>query len=450
MLTIVFAAVVAAAPPPPPKSFEALVDAPVHFEGRWMIPLPKKLPRRALRYQTSPLNRGEVLKLPWVHQPGKTDSGQRMPWGVLLGEMLFHAPRMIGALNVRMGVSCHHCHPNGATNPEVFTEHSYMVPGRIDLSTSYFSEQGDDGILDAHVVPTLRGIRYTAPYQVDGRVASLREQTRRVIVGEFNTPEPPPYLIDALVMFLEQLDPLPNPNLGPNNLLTDRAGADAKRGERAFFEPRAKLGGRSCASCHIPEDGFTDGRRHPLGSQREPYDTPTLLGLLNTPPYFHDARAPTIEAAVAEVDRLFGLKLSAKEITDLVAYLKAIGAEEDPWEPDSWAVRAEVPLTFLDLTQEGPYVDDPIVWKLTLETITFELTGLGLPNERDESLKRAWDSWTALAEGARARGPNPDDRQRLAKARAELRRALKEAEAPKAKPGPSQGTVTRSSLPSGR
>lgn len=423
--------VLASAPAEQPRTFEELVRSDVRFEGKRMIPLPAKLPRRALRFETAPANKGPLLKLPWVGVPGRTDAGQRTPWAVLLGEMLFHSPRMIGALNVRMGVSCNHCHPNGSTNPYVFTEHSYMVPGRIDLSTGYFSQTGDNGILDAHVVPTLRGIRFTAPYQLDGKVAGLREQIRHVIVGEFGTPEPPPYMLDALLMFLEQLDPLPNPKIDQNGALTDKASAVAKRGEAAFHKARAELGGQSCASCHIPELGFTDGKVHPLGYQRERYDTPTLLGLVNTPPYLHDARAKTIAEAVSEVETLLGTKLQANEKAELVEYLQAIGDEQDAYEPPSRARRAAQSLAFLELLIEGPYANDPLVWRMTLETITLDLDEQRPQTLKSPALTEAWSGWQTLANAAAARAPGDDDRKALAAAREKLQAAFDSLEKPK-------------------
>ncbi|PTL82150.1 hypothetical protein DAT35_20350 [Vitiosangium sp. GDMCC 1.1324] len=400
-------------PGPRPVTFEEMVNLPVTFEGRHMIPLPPQLPRRALRFESAPENRGPASELPWVNLPGDTDGGRRTPWAVLLGEMLFHAPRMLGPLCVRMGVSCHSCHPHGATNPTVYTEHSYMVPGRIDLTVSYFSPTGDDGILNAHMVPTLRGIRHTAPYPLDGRTHGLREQVRNVIVGEFAVPEVPGHLMDALVAFLNQLDPLPNPKLGPRGRLAPGASEAAQRGQTAFFRPRAELDGDSCATCHPPELGFTDGKVHVLGSQRERYDTPTLLGLVYTPPYLHDARARTLPEVLVEVDKMLGLGLSEDERSDLTAYLQAIGDEVNPYEPDRRDRRVALSLAFVDLVLEGPYAQDPLVWRLTLETVMREL---------EDELKgtRALESFLATARPAFTRPPNDEDRKALRAARRAL------------------------------
>lgn len=396
-------------PPPQPASFDELMALSVKFFGQRAIPLPANLPRRAVRHE-GPTKDKELV--------------QDRPWSVLLGEMLFHSTRLLGPRTMQMGVSCNHCHPNGSTSPTVFTEHSYMVPGRMDLTVGYFTPSAENGIFDPHVVPTLRGIRHTSPYQVDGKVAGLRDQIRHVVVNEFGTAEPPPFFLDALTAFVVQLDPLPNAKLDAEGRLTASASAAAKRGEQLFTASRPGLRGRSCATCHVPEDGFTDRRSHALGKQKERYDTPSLLGLASTPPYWHDARARTIEDAVAEVNRLLGLELSGGERADLAAYLKEIGAENEPWEPAGLSRRAGPLLAFYDLALDGPWKDDARVWKLALETATFDLDELGLRSAKQAPLKKAFLELEAAAAAAAARPPNDDDRKALEAARAALQKAL--------------------------
>ncbi len=56
----------------------------------------------------------------------------------------------------------------------------------------------------------------------------------------------------------------------------------------------------SCATCHDPAFGFTDGLTHLVGPVRERElarrQTPTLLGVANTAPYGWDGRNPTLQA----------------------------------------------------------------------------------------------------------------------------------------------------------
>jgi len=77
-------------------------------------------------------------------------------------------------------------------------------------------------------------------------------------------------------------------------------------GRQLFFEPR--LSGpqtRSCAFCHQPASGFTDGRRVsiPLPGTRpaHPRNTPTLLNAAFEPTLFADSRVGSLEAQVETV-----------------------------------------------------------------------------------------------------------------------------------------------------
>jgi cytochrome c peroxidase len=77
-------------------------------------------------------------------------------------------------------------------------------------------------------------------------------------------------------------------------------------GRRLFFEPR--LSGpqsRSCAFCHQPVSGFSDGRRVsvPLPGTRpvHPRNTPTLLNAAFQPTRFADSRVGSLEAQVETV-----------------------------------------------------------------------------------------------------------------------------------------------------
>ena len=111
--------------------------------------------------------------------------------------------------------------------------------------------------------------------------------------------------------------------------------AAAQRG-RAVFNGVAK-----CASCHLG-DALTDVNANRLHEPAEVgqdaayaqrsatklYRTTPLRGLWHPPqlqgPYFHDGSAPTLDAAVAHYERLFGLTLTAQQRADLVAYLKTL------------------------------------------------------------------------------------------------------------------------------
>lgn len=70
-------------------------------------------------------------------------------------------------------------------------------------------------------------------------------------------------------------------------------------GKRLFFDPRLSANNAvSCASCHDPAHGFSDGKRTSLGISKRPLrrNTPALWNLEGRAPYFWDGRAATLEA----------------------------------------------------------------------------------------------------------------------------------------------------------
>lgn len=259
-------------------------------------------------------------------------AGGKQSWLVALGNTAFSAPALFGVRAREAGLSCDTCHRQGDTNPRFFIPGASARPGGLDPTTGMFNPTQDDGVANHVDIPSLRGVRFTAPYGRDGRIASLREFARNVIVLEFGGPEPAPVILDALVAYMEQIEFLPNPKVDRLGRVTPAAGPAAARGEALFNAPMAGMGGRSCATCHVPDALFTDGRRHDVGSGG-PYKTPTLLNAGFTAPYFHDGRYATFADVVGHFDKLFGLGLSGPQRADLVAYLEAVGDAERPFEP---------------------------------------------------------------------------------------------------------------------
>ncbi len=253
------------------------------------------------------------------------------------GQMLFESPEILGTRARTLGLSCASCHNRGDANPKLFLPGLSARPGGVDVHNSFFNPIGDDGRFEPLDIPSLRGIRYTAPYGRDGRIAALREFAASVIVTEFDGAEPTTLMLDALTAFLDRLEFPAAPMLGPGGRLNEAASAAAKRGETLFETPFAQMGGRSCAGCHVPDRYFVDGARHDIGSggDRFPgaaYDTPTLLGTATTAPYFHDGSLATLSDVVAWFDRRYALELDARQKSNLAAYLDAVGAVERPYE----------------------------------------------------------------------------------------------------------------------
>ncbi len=259
---------------------------------------------------------------------------------VAYGDMLFDSPEIFGAPARSLGLACSSCHNRGDVNRALFVPGLSRRPGGIDVDNGFFNPRGNDRRFDPLDTPSLRGIRFTAPYGRDGRTASLREFVRNVIVGEFGGAEPTPLMLDALLAYMNEFDFLPAPLLARDGRLNERAGAAARRGEAIFNRPFPGMAGRSCATCHVPDGNFIDGRRHDIGSvaasmpgaRDGALDTPTLLGIRYTAPYFHDGSLATLPAVVAWFDRRYRLGLDAGERADLAAYLEAVGTGEHPFE----------------------------------------------------------------------------------------------------------------------
>ena len=299
----------------------------------------------------------------------------RKSYLVNLGDLAFSSPGLFGGVAKRAGLSCASCHVNGASNAKLFVPGMSTHPGNFDTTGGFFNPRADDGVLDPLTVPSLRGVRYLAPYGHDGRIASLREFIRNVIVNEFAGPEPSPAIVDAMVTYIQDIDFLPDPLIGPDGKLTDKASDSARRGEALFSKPFASDPTLSCASCHIPSAAFVDHRQHDVGTGGL-FKTPTLLNAKLNAPYFHDGRFADFDDVVAYFDKTFALGLAAHDRQDLVAYLSAIGDGVTPETPDSVDPRLKEIRDFSSVLATAIPAQDSNVIALAADTIGGELEKL--------------------------------------------------------------------------
>jgi cytochrome c peroxidase len=357
----------AAAPPPDPGSVGLPTAAPPAVPPSL---LPERLPARYLR---------TLAHDPAGYDPAASDGASVSD--LLLGDLLFHSPHILGAEARRIGLSCHVCHPNGATNAGLVIPGVSDRPGNVDLTTAHFRAGADNRIADPINTPSLRGARFTGPYGRDGRTASLSEFVRDVVVSEFGGAPLPPAQLAALVRYVQELDFLPNANLDARGRLTGQASESARRGEIVFGTARAGFDGGSCATCHVRSSFFRDGRVHRLATGRPPsphaiddgFETPTLLGTAETAPYFHDGRFATLGDVVAWFDRAFALGLSAGERSDLTAYLAAVGAVDRREDARPRAQRMVETFVYLGLLVDGDARDDRGIWDAAIEAALAEI-----------------------------------------------------------------------------
>ena len=222
---------------------------------------------------------------------------------VNLGDLVFSSPTILGGVARRAGISCNTCHVNGAGNPQLY------IPGVVDAAWAISIRPVRCSIpkptmacwIRSDPEPARRG--FLAPYGHDGRMASLRDFIRNVIVNEFAGPSPrrrssmPWSPISRTSIFC------PIPASVQARQARSAATTEAeRRGEALFAKPFPHDPTLSCAGCHMPSGAFVDHRQHDIGSGGL-FKTPTLLNADFNAPYFHDGRFDTFGQVVAHFNR---------------------------------------------------------------------------------------------------------------------------------------------------
>jgi len=263
-----------------------------------------------------------------------TVSNETLSAQVLLGKQIFYNAKD-SRMNLDSYISCASCHLDGGHDGRVwdFTDrgeglrNTITLVGRAGMGhgrvhwTANFDEIQD-------FENDIRG-----PFHGDGFMsdALFNAGTRSEPLGDPKAGLSPE--LDALAAYVSSLATMPDsPFRNPDGLLT----ADALAGKALF----ASAG---CASCHTGNQ-FTDsatgvlhdvGTIKPSSGQRlhQPLtglDTPTLRGLWDTAPYFHDGSAPTLLDVFAGTGHHAALtaSLDAAQKQQLVAFLLQIDDSE--------------------------------------------------------------------------------------------------------------------------
>ena len=306
---------------------------------------------------------------------------------VNLGNLAFSSPGILGGVARQAGMSCETCHVNGAGNARLFMPKMSTRPGNFDTTGPLFNPKADNLVLDPVRIPSLRGARYLAPYGNDGRMASLRDFVRNVIVNEFAGPEPSPVIVDGIVAYIQDIDFLPNPSLGSGGRLIGKISESERRGAALFVKPFPHDAGLSCAGCHVPSAAFVDHQQHDVGSGGL-FKTPTLRNADFNAPYFHDGRFDNYDQVMAHFDRVFDLGLSMQDRQDLVAYLTAIGDGAQPYERDGAGASLKEINKFATVLETAIPAGDKDIVSLAVDTIGHELRELTeqYPDRKNTSL----------------------------------------------------------------
>ncbi|PRQ06335.1 c-type cytochrome [Enhygromyxa salina] len=196
-------------------------------------------------------------------------------------------------------MACSNCHPEGRTDG---------LTWRLG-----------DSILQT---PILAGrVGDTAPYKWDGQdpslSRSLRHTMERLGAGEFAGWGKTPRLlsdpeVDAMIAYVKSLEP-PRPRKPKDPEAVARG--------RAVFEAEA------CNGCHAGAK-LADGNQHALDTTLAQVDTPSLLGLSNSRPYYHDGSAKDLWTLLTDRGTIHEMadtsKLSDAQLQDLNAYLESL------------------------------------------------------------------------------------------------------------------------------
>lgn len=190
----------------------------------------------------------------------------------------------------RGGLACASCHPDVRADGLSWRidKHELQTPllaGRVVGTHPYKWDGGD---------PTLRDSLTSTMKRLGGNGLDARQTS-------------------MLAAYLESVPAVRTPTREP---------AAVARGKALFDGPT--LG---CRSCHDGER-YTDQERHKLSGTLAESDTPSLVGLAASAPYFHDGSAATLEALLRDRGAVHGMadtaKLDDKQVADLTAFLETL------------------------------------------------------------------------------------------------------------------------------
>jgi DNA-binding beta-propeller fold protein YncE len=211
------------------------------------------------------------------------------------GEQVFYDARV----SHDAWMSCHSCHTDGHTNGltnDNFSDASFGAPKRV-LS--------------------LLGNVDTAPFAWDASAKSLEQQIRNSIEKTMQSDRAPrDEDVRAIAAFLGTLKTPPSIDAA-RGLADD---GSAERGQAVF----ATLG---CVRCHTPPI-YTSAQTYnvdlvdELG--RKEFNPPSLRGVSQRAPYFHDNRAATLEAVFREFGHQMPPQATDEQLRDLLAFLRRL------------------------------------------------------------------------------------------------------------------------------
>ncbi len=206
------------------------------------------------------------------------------------GEALF----LDGRRSLDRWMSCASCHPGGHT---------------VSLR---FDTLGDGTYGNPKDTPSLLGVGQTPPFAWTGRFRSLEDQVEQSMLTSLHGPHPSQDQVSDVAAFLATL-PAPPP-------VRIEADEDDRHGQAVFQA-------RRCDTCHTPPTFSSRPLRNPdIAGIEGLYSTPSLLGVERTPPYFHDASAPSLDVVLERHHPGFEDAPPAADREAILTYLRTLGS----------------------------------------------------------------------------------------------------------------------------
>ena len=238
--------------------------------------------------------------------------------------------------DVQVGMSCALCHAaDGVQGRAVERLDLGMARAKFresrGLEADVYAQWGagkvdvtDDDVLDPMAIPNLWGMKYQRYFNASGVIrvetpasAAIRFETQYMMNHGYEVRAPREYTW-ALAMYLYGLS---EPDSEP---MSDAA----HRGEEVF--------GERCASCHVPERGYSGDlvtatalvgldmvAATSLDRGTGSYRVPSLIGVGEGGPYFHDSSAKTLGDVLAGGHPMGG-ELDEDDMSDLILFLKTL------------------------------------------------------------------------------------------------------------------------------
>jgi len=122
-----------------------------------------------------------------------------------LGRIAFESPVLLGGAAARTGISCSSCHINGRRNPGFFIKGVSGDPGTADVTSSILSKTRGNGVFDPKPIPDISLRDGTQMKDRTGQ--AFRDKVHGLIAEEFDGGEPEPRVFEAVLAYLNALDP---------------------------------------------------------------------------------------------------------------------------------------------------------------------------------------------------------------------------------------------------